>query len=193
MNIVSSIVGLAIMGAAAPPMLQMSIAPAEAQKRAQNLSLAESSAVIFSSANEGKPALDLTLLPDNCPIERVTETAPRAYDVTCEAGRTASGEKGRYFKEITRSFRLAALQQSSYTNPDREFAWETPNRSGFSHIECPVNDPWGVGWYNEHLAAGHLGNCIPSPVWSSERYFESNPDDWLFDLTFWGYGVHPDF
>jgi len=191
MNIVSSIVGLAIMGVAAPPMLTMSIAPAEAQKRAQNLSEAESSAVIFSRANEGQQTLDMSALPSNCPPTKVVQTALRAYEVTCEAGLTASGEKGRYYKDSTRSFRLAALQQGGYTNPTRSFAFVTPD--GYSHIECQTSDPWGVMWYNEHLAAGHLKACQPSILRSKTAYLDSNPDDWLYDLSDHGYGEHPDY
>mgnify|MGYP004224424733 CR=1 FL=1 len=40
MKIVSTMVGLSIMGAAAPSMMTMSLAPFEAQKRAQNLGIA---------------------------------------------------------------------------------------------------------------------------------------------------------
>ena len=54
MNIVSTIVGLSIMGAAAPSILTMSIAPVEAQKRAKNLGVAETAAVVFAATYEGK-------------------------------------------------------------------------------------------------------------------------------------------
>ena len=192
MNIVSSIVGLAIMGAAAPPMLTMSLAPAEAQKRAQNFSLAESSAVIFSAANEGQQGLDMSLLPNNCPPTKVVLTAPRAYDVTCEAGLTASGEKGRYYKEVTRSFRLAPVASSTaYTNPQRVFAFPTP--LDHSHVECLPTDKFGIIWQNAHLAAGHLLPCIPHDAWNQDRYDASNPDNWLYDLSDMGFGPHPDY
>ena len=52
MNIISAIVGVSIMGATAPMMMQMSIAPFEAQKRAENLGQAESAAVTFAAVNE---------------------------------------------------------------------------------------------------------------------------------------------
>ena len=51
MNIVSTMVGMSIMAGAAAPMMQMSIAPIEAQKRAQNLGIAESAAVTFAAEN----------------------------------------------------------------------------------------------------------------------------------------------
>ena len=184
MNLVSIMVGLSIAGASAPVLMEMSLAPVIAQKRALNFGEAESLAVAYSAANEGKETKQAAI-PDECEEENKGDGA---WEVKCRGGSVDS----KYVQYVTRSYRLIP-PTTSYTNPDREFAWETPSRSDFSHVECPVNDPWGVGWYNEHLAAGHLGNCIPSPVWSSERYFESNPDDWLFDLTFWGYGNHPDF
>jgi len=180
MNIISALVGITIMGAAAPSVLTMTLAPVEAQKRASNFSIAESKAVTYSAANEGQVTKQAPL-PNGC---TETDQGSGAWDVECIEG------KGKYLQKVTRSYRLIP-PTTSYTNPDREFAWDTPGN--FSHVECPVNDPWGVGWYNEHLAAGHMGACIPSPAWNSTRYFESNPDDWLFDLSKWGYGRHPDF
>jgi hypothetical protein len=182
MNITSALVGLSIAGTAMPMMVEMSLAPVIAQKRAENLGTAEALAVSFAAANEGQP--DLTGdPPEVCNLDQDPD-APDAYTVNCTVG------ENNLVQTVARSFRLE-VTSSSYTNPTRSFAWDTPGN--FSHVECPVNDPWGVGWYNEHLAAGHLGACIPSPVWSEARYLESNPDDWLYDLTFWGYGQHPDF
>ena len=67
------------MGAAAPSMMTMSLAPFEAQKRAQNLGVAESAAVTFAAANEGETQLTGNT-PDNC---EVTEISTLAYDITC--------------------------------------------------------------------------------------------------------------
>ena len=166
------------MGAAAPTMVQMTLAPIEAQKRAENFSIAESTAVAFAAANEGQQSVSKA--PDGCEL---TNVAPAAYDITCVSG------EGRFKQTVTRSFKLRT--GSTYTNPTRTFAFETP--LNYSHVECPVNDPWGVMWYNEHLKAGHLDACIPSPVWSRERYLASDPADWLYDLSDHGYGRHPDF
>jgi hypothetical protein len=180
MNIVSAMMGLTIAGAAAPLLLDMSLAPVMAQKRASNFAIAESAAVVFAAAHEGEPAEPVAT--DTCPD--LVEMEDGAYMVTCKAG------QGQFAQNVTRSFRLE-VTSTGYTNPTRSFAWETP--SEFSHVECPVNDPWGVGWYNEHLAAGHMKACLPAPTWSEARYLESNPDDWLFDLSSWGYGAHPDY
>ena len=179
MNIVSTLVGVSIMGVAAPGIMDMTLAPAIAQKRATNFSQAEAQAVTFSASYEGG-----VFAPENTETCTAVEIGPLAYEVTCTSG------KGQFKQDVSRSFRLKP-EGTSYTNPDRQFAWETP--AEFSHVECPVNDPWGVGWYNEHLAAGHMKACLPAPTWSEARYKESNPDDWLFDLSDWGYGRHPDY
>ena len=67
MNLVSTMVGLSIMGASAPAMMKMSIAPYEAQLRAQNLGVAESAAVVFASTYEG--TLDIPQDTDTCTSE----------------------------------------------------------------------------------------------------------------------------
>ena len=84
------------MGVAAPSMMQMSLAPHEAQLRAKNLSIAESAAVTYSATNEGKPEL-IGNVPDIC--ER-TDLGDRAYKVECTEG------KGKYVQTVARSFRL---------------------------------------------------------------------------------------
>ena len=119
-------------------------------------------------------------MPKICDLE---DHKNRSYTISCSVG------EGQFKQTAERSFRLEV--ESTYTNPMREFAWETP--SMYSHVECLSSDPWGVMWYNEHLAAGGLGACIPAPAWNQERYLESNPDDWLYDLSEHGYGKHPDF
>jgi hypothetical protein len=182
MNIVSVLVGLSIAGTAMPMMVEMSLAPIIAQKRAENLGTAEALAVSFAATYEGKPDITGTP-PEVCSLNQDPD-APDAYEISCTVG------ERNLVQTVARSFRLE-VGSSSYTNPTRSFAWDTP--SEFSHVECPVNDPWGVAYYNDHLAAGHLKACLPSPAWSKDRYLASNPDDWLFDLSGWGYGQHPDF
>jgi len=180
MNITSAVVGLAIMGSALPAITNMTIQPMLAQKRANNFSVAEAAAVTFAAAHEGEDATPVAT--EACPdLENLGDGA---YEISCTHG------EGQFIQTVSRSFRLE-VTSTGYTNPTRSFAWETP--SEFSHIECPVNDPWGVAYYNAHLAAGHLKACLPAPAWSRTRYLESNPDDWLFDLSSWGYGVHPDY
>ena len=183
MNITSVIMGAALMGVTAPSVLQMSIAPVEAQARARNFSEAEAAAVTFAGSNEGATQVS-DIIPDNCSLS--DELEGRAYEITCTGGPDGS----KYEQTVSRSFRLQ-VEGTSYTNPDRQFAFEAPEK--YSHVECPVNDPWGVAWYNDHLAAGHMDACQPSPVWNEARYLDSSPDDWLYDLSDWGYGRHPDY
>ena len=189
MNIVSTMVGITIAGVAAPSVMQMSLAPVEAQVRARNFSQAESAAVTFSSKFEGQTdaewVVDSSLIPENCDVP--VEVSSRAYDITCYGGE----EESKYRQTVTRSYRLKPEDTGGYTNPTRSFAFDTPAQ--FSHVECQTSDPWGVMWYNEHLAAGHLNACQPSILRSREAYLESNPDDWLFDISDFGYGRHPDF
>ena len=64
MNLASTLVGVAIMGASAPSMMQMSLAPHEAQLRAKNLGIADSSAVVYAATYEGK--LDIPSNTDTC-------------------------------------------------------------------------------------------------------------------------------
>ena len=187
-------VGITIMGAAAPSVMQMTLAPVEAQARARNFSTAEAAAVAFTAANEGQTATDLSVLPANCDAPVASPTGGGAYDVTCWGGESeARGDDNtsKYYQEVTRSYRLATQNMNTYTNPTREFAFETPK--AYSHVECQTNDPWGVMWYNKHLAAGHLDACQPSVLRSREAYLESNPDDWLYDISDHGYGRHPDY
>ena len=182
MNIVSTIVGVSIMGAAAPAILDMSIAPMVAQKRAQNFGVAESLAVTFAANYEGG-----TALPKNTDSCTANDIGNRSWSVTCEEG------EGRFRQEVTRAFRLQPETDEGaiYTNPDRVFAYETPLE--FSHVECLPTDPWGVIWYNKHLKAGNMNACIPAAAFSRERYLASNPNDWLFDLSNFGFGRHPDY
>ena len=184
MNIVSTLVGITIMGAAAPSVMQMTLAPVEAQARAKNFSEAESAAVTFAGSNEGQMDL-IGTVPENCTLS--DEMAGRSYDVTCTGGL----EESKYKQTVSRSFRLQPESVGSYTNPTRSFAFETPKE--YSHVECQTNDPWGVMWYNDHLAAGHLNACQPSVLRSKEAYLDSNPDDWLYDISDHGYGRHPDY
>ena len=181
------------MGAAAPSMMTMSLAPFEAQKRATNFSIAESAAVGYAAANEGQPQLVGTV-PDGC--ER-TEIAYRAYEIECTEG------EGQFIKTAKRSFRLYIPPSPSSgggtdTGNDVEeveptpsaYEFETPAR--WSGTQCPNTDRWGVYGYNEDNYEREGGACIPQDMWASVWYFASNPDDWLYDVNnFQSYGQHP--
>ena len=194
MNIVSTMVGITIMGAAAPSVMRMTLAPVEAQARAKNFSTAESAAVAFAAANEGQRMTDLSIKPGNCENPVASPLGGGAFDITCWGGQSEARGDDRtsdYYQEVTRSYSLASTAVNSYTNPTRSFAFATPK--AYSHVECQTNDPWGVMWYNEHLKAGHLDACQPSILRSKQAYLDSNPDDWLYDISDHGYGRHPDY
>ena len=187
MNIVSTLVGLSIMGAAAPSMVTMSLAPFEAQKRAENLGIAESAAVVFAATYEG--GIEVPQNTDTC-VAAEREGTANAYSVTCTEG------SGKYVQSVTRAFRLAVPDQELDENADatttREFAFETPTR--YSGHQCPTYDQWGVNGHNDTFYKLHGGACIPNVVWTQTSYILSNPDAWLYDINNYnGFGIHPDY
>ena len=175
------------MGAAAPSMMTMSIAPFEAQKRAQNLGIAETAAVVFAAQHEGK--LDLPSNTDTCTSE-ARENTDNAYSVTCTHG------SGKYVQSVTRAFRLAVpdegLDGDNGGSVVREFAYETPTR--YSGHSCPGHDAWGTKGYNDRNYEALNGACIPLDVWTQTAYQFSTPDAWLYDVNNYnGWGHHPDY
>jgi len=187
MNIVSTMVTMSIAGAMSPVLMTMSLAPAEAAKRAQNLGIAESAAVVFAATYEGK--LDLPPTATETCTSAVRENTANAYSVTCTHG------SGKYVQTVTRAFRLAVPDESldsDSADTSREFAFETPTR--YSGHQCPGYDSWGVNGYNDTNYTALNGACIPKDAWNQTRYQFSNPDDWLYDINNYnGWGEHPDY
>ena len=187
MNIVSTMVGLSIAGAAAPMLMDMSLAPVIAQKKANNFGVAETAAVVFAATYEG--TTDTPVDTDTCTAEEREGTA-NAYSVTCTYG------KDNYVQSVTRAFRLA-VPESDLDNGDgaasvREFAFETPTR--FSGHQCPITDPWGVYGHNDLYYKALGGACMPDVAWTQTKYQLSNPDAWLYDINnIKGWGEHPDY
>lgn len=188
MNITSTMVGMSLMGAAAPMVLSMSIAPAEAAKRAQNFGIAETAAVVFAATYEG--TLDIPKNTETCTTE-AREGTENAYSVTCTHG------TGKYVQSVTRAFRLA-VPDKDLDNGDgasmnsRQFEFETPTR--YSGHQCPIHDPWGVYGYNDQYYSALGGACTPDAAWTQVSYQFSNPDAWLYDINgIKGWGDHPDY
>jgi hypothetical protein len=208
MNIISSLVGLAVMGIATPGVMKMSIAPFEAQKRAQNLSIAESAAVTYSASNEGKPDL-VGPVPDIC--ERA-DLGDRAYKVDCiEGGDT------KYRQTVTRSFRLAVVQSCNdndgdnghgnsdrhdcsnpgnggYANNVRVFNYPSP--PGFTGHQCLDTDNWGLDTYafDREKNKWKGKSCTPFDLFDQAWYDLSEPDDWMYDINGEkGYGSHANY
>jgi len=173
------------MGAAAPSMLTMSLAPFEAQKRAENLGIAETAAVIFAATYEGKLAVPQNT--DVCVSAPREETA-NAHSVTCTHG------FGKYVQSVTRAFRTAVPDKElngNGTTTTREFAYETPTR--YSGIQCPTYDRWGLNGFNDLNYEATGGACIPAVAWTQTSYILSSPDAWMYDINNYnGWGNHPD-
>lgn len=187
MNLASTIVGVAIMGASAPSMMQMSIAPHEAQLRAKNLGIAETSAVVYAATYEG--GIDIPGNTDTC-VSSEREDTMNAFSVTCTHG------SGKYVQSVTRAFRLAVPDKELDSTDDgitsRTFAYETPTR--FSGHSCPYYDEWGTNGYNDQYYEAMNGACIPIPVWTQTAYQFSTPSAWLYDVNNYnGWGDHPDY
>ena len=188
MNIVGTMVGMSLMAAAGPAVLQMSIAPAEASKRSQNFAVAETAAVVFAATYEG--TLDTPTDTDTCTSEE-REGTGNAYSVTCTHG------VGKYVQSVTRAFRLAVPETDLKNEVDgagfgRQFEFETPTR--YSGHQCPIHDPWGVYGYNDQYYSALGGACMPDVAWTQTKYQFSNPDAWMYDINnIKGWGDHPDY
>jgi hypothetical protein len=209
MNIISALVGLSIMGAASPVMLDMSLAPIIAQKRAQNLGIAESAAVTFAAANEGQTQLTGST-PDGC---EVAEISNLAYKITC-----IKGEGTNYVQSVTRAFRLATEDlscddndgnnghgnsdgydcsnpgNSGYAGDVRVFDFPAP--PGFTDHQCGITENWGLdsAAFDRKKNKWKGESCIPGDIWHRDFYTNSDPNAWMYDVNGHnGYGPHPDY
>ena len=180
MNIVSTVVGLSLMGIAGPQVAQMAITPLIAQKQSQNFTAAESLAVTVAAQAEATSSLPN--IPDGCSVSPPEDSV---YQITCNAG------AGRYGARVTRSFRIIDEIEDGGTGA-REFAYERPAK--FSPHQCPVDDRYGVDYFNDTWEHQLGGACKPADAWNRNAYLASDPDNWLFDLNnINGWGNHPGF
>ena len=104
MNIVSSIVGLAIMGTALPMVSNMMIETVVAQKRAENFAVAETSAVSYATSAQDK--YTLPDVPDGCELTLIQD---RTHNVTCIHGENTLRQS------VTHAFTLLDEISSSLT------------------------------------------------------------------------------
>ena len=175
MNIVSTMVGLSIAGVSAPMLMDMSLAPVIAQKKAQNFGLAESAAVLYVAQNQLKTDFnDLTEPVDQC----TRSGTGMAINISCTFG------ESQFVQTVTRSWVMPPppgsnkSSQFSVDRPEGEYAWWRP---------CPANDPWGVNGTNANFVeAGYI--CIPVPA---QGGIDPNDDmsTWLWDLRGQGLGT----
>lgn len=198
MNIVSSMIGLSLIAAATPSVMQMTLAPVEAQARATNFSSAETSAVAFSAQYEGAPAPDWSRsnVPSNCEMPVSSSSNNVGWNITCWGGEhTKRGDAtdSKYYQEVKRSYRLA----SSAATSSLTFSHSIPGNIG-SH-QCQGTDKWGLNLPNGFnvLHGPHVGACIPQVAWTEVKYLNSNPEQWKYDLRPHadeeGYAIHPYF
>ena len=198
MNIVSTIVGITVMGAAAPSVMQMTLAPVEAQARASNFSKAETSAVAFSAEWEGASGPDWvnSNIPSNCdqPVSRSSNNV--AWEITCWGGvhtKRGGNTDSRYYQEVTRSYKLASSAAAS------NLSFNHPIPPNIGAHQCQNGDKWGLNLPNgfNALYGDEVGACIPQAGWTEKAYLESNPEQWKYDLRPHadeeGYSVHPYF
>jgi len=168
-------VGLSIMGAAAPSVVQMTLAPLEAQKRSQSFTQAEALAVTFAGKAEANQSLPD--IPSGCSI---TDPIDSVYRIDCNAG------AGKYRSKASRSFRIATEIDDGGSG-GRSFLFETPRK--YSGHQCPQNDRWGVYGTNTKTTA-----CKPQDLWNKKNYLASDPSSWLYDANNHnGWGNHPDY
>ena len=191
MNIISAIVGLTLIWAAAPSVMNMTLAPVEAQARAGNFSEAETASVAFSAEWEGKSAADWKRedIPENCDDPEVTSSNGLDRKIKCWGGKKNS----KYYQEVTRSYRLASAAGAS------TFSWSDPIPDNIGAHQCHKGDSWGSNLpqgYNA-LYADVTGACVPRVAWTEDSYIDSDPSKWEYDLRGYadqeGYATHPDF
>ena len=178
MNLVSAITGIAIMGAAAPSVMQMSIQPFMAQKRAANFSVAESAAVTFAAANEGEQSV--ASAPDGCTLAAQPDNV---YSVTCTKG------DGQFVQTATRSFRLAVDAQGGGGSPDSQFDYPAP--PGFTRHLCHDYEDWGLNTpaFDKTTNTWLGKSCNPFITRALVYYNNSNPANWRYNIDNWnGWG-----
>lgn len=166
------------MGAAAPSVMDMSIQPFVAQKRAVNFAEAEAAVVIHAATAEATQSAPT--VPAGCSVPPPLNSV---YQISCSRG------DGTYRMTATRYYRILP-QIPNGGSGGREFEFETPDE--FSGHQCPTYDSYGVYGYNAQWS--NQPACKPADIWSKPSYLASDPDAWLFDVNGHnGWGDHPDY
>ena len=205
MNIISSIVGLGIMGTAMPMIAQMSIQPHMALKRAENFGIAEAAAVTFAAQNEG--ATSLTPTPSLC--DNPGPLSNGAYSITC-----TEGAGTQFVQTVTRSFRLQQCDDNDgnnghgnsggydCSNPGNSGfvkdlrVFDFPPPPGFTGHQCLITDNWGLDTdaFDREKNKWKGKSCTPNAAWHSAFYLDSDPNAWMYDINKHnGWGEHPDY
>ena len=174
------------MGVAAPSMVEMSIAPVEAQKRAENFAFAESAAVVFAAAYEGKADRDI---PDpgqgSCTLDRSQKPA---YTISCTHG------NGKYEQTVERSFK-GLTDGSSGGDSSRNYNVPFPTL-GLTGTQCHTWEQWGIDTdaFDKETGTWVKKSCTPFLLRHSSYYRNSDPNNWLYDVNnFNGWGTHQNY
>ncbi len=207
MNLVSAMVGLTVIGAAAPAVMNVSLQPIIAQKRANNFAIAESTAVSYAASHEGAESLTLPP-PEGCKTEPLRS---EAHSVTCSYGDLS------YVQTVTRSFRLIPPPScddndgnnghgnsggydcsnpgnSGFVKDLRVFDFPPP--PGFTGHQCLITDNWGLDTdaFDREKNKWKGMSCTPNAAWHSAFYLDSDPNAWMYDINKHnGWGEHPDY
>ena len=178
MNLVSTLLGLSVMGIA---VLDMSIAPLIAQKRAINFGSAESAAVVFAAANQG--ATQVGNPPDGCQLDNGTNAPAR--EITCTHGRS------KFAQTVSRSF-LLEQQSTPPVTPGRTFDYPYPTL-GFTTTECHTGEDWGINTnaFDRATNTWTGKSCEPYETRAEAWYTLSNVEAWRYDIhKINGFGPH---
>ena len=159
MNIISVIIGLSLIGAASPSVMNMTLAPVEAQARASNFSKAETSAVAFSAQWEGAPAPGWSRadVPVNCEMPNSSSSNNVGWDITCWGGdhtKRGDARDSKYYQQVTRSFRLASSAGSS------SLTWNNSIPVNIGSHQCQNGDKWGLNLQNGFNIVNFMTECI---------------------------------
>ena len=173
------------MGAVSPVMMDMSLAPIFAQKRAENLGIAESVAVTFAAANEG--GTQVASAPNGCTLNGAKTPA---YEITCTEG------NNQFVQTVSRSFRLMPISGGGGNTQPSTRTFNIPPPPGFTGHQCQSWTQMGTsGSGSAWNGTEWTGNsCMPQESWNDSTYEASNPDVWYWDITgINGRGIHPDY
>jgi hypothetical protein len=154
-------------------LMDMSLAPVIAQKRATNFGLAESAAVTYAAVNEG--ASELAAVPDRCTLD---STNRPAHTITCDRG------ENQFLQTVSRSFRTNESNNSTGNSESRQFFYPQ-NPYGFTHNECRGFEDWGgqTAAFNRDTWEWVAASCEPTPARALAWYNDSHPDEWRIDIN----------
>lgn len=193
MNLVSTMVGLSIMGAATPMLMDMSLAPVIAQKKANNYASAESITAIYQAQNQSKTDISQLDPPPSDPGDCDLNTNGLAVTISCDEG------DGDFLQTSKRSFVLTSSPTSSSSLRNN---WP-PKPTGFKRSPCHAEDDWGLNTsaYSADTNAWRSKPCMPLIVWNSmnmpndltSAFHKSDPNNWRYDINGFNAGYHKDY